>query len=447
MTDSVTQRHPHLGRIVSNIGWLIFDRAFRLGIGVLVTVAIARHLGPESFGKLNYGMAMFALIGICASLGLDQVAQRDLVKAPQDRDRFLGTCLALKTIAGVLGYVLLVVVVEQTVSDQATRLTCFVIGAGLLVNGASFTFDNWFQSQTQAKYSVYAQNSAFVAVTIPRIILLYLGAGVVAFAWCVSVESVVLIILSALLFRIVVGPITTWQFDFATARKWLSEAWPLLLTGLAIIVYLRIDQIMLAHLASERALGIYSAAVKVSEVGYFVPSILAGSFFPSIVRTRELGAEAYNVRRQHYFDLSVLLAVGIALPTTLLAGPIIHLLYGDQYAEAVPILCVLVWATLFVFTGGARQQYLIAEGHMKFSFAATVSAAILNIVLNIFLIPRYEGFGAAMATLVSYGLSAIFSSFFYKPTRLMGWELLKSFDLFGAARRLLSYAKRAPLLS
>jgi|ERR1700736_1476145 len=445
MIDFTNQRHPYLERIVSNIGWLIFDRAFRLGIGVLVTVAIARHLGPENFGKLNYGMAMFALIGVCASLGLDQVVQRDLVKAPQDRDCFLGTCMGLKTIAGVLGYVLLVVVVEQTVSDRATRLTSFIIGAALLVNG-SFTFDNWFQSQTQAKYSVYAQNAAFMAVTVARIILLSLGAGVLAFAWCISAESVVVIILSALLFRIVVGPITIWRFDFATARKWLSESWPLLLSGVAIIIYVRIDQVMLAHLASERALGIYSAAVKVSEVGYFVPGILAASFFPSIIRTRELGAEAYNVRRQHYFDLSVLLAVAIALPTTLLAGPIIHLLYGDQYAEAVPILCALVWATLFVFTGGARQQYLIAEGHMKFSFAATLAAAILNVVLNIFLIPRYEGFGAAIATLISYGLSAIFSSFFYKPTRLMGWELLKSFDVFGATRRLLSYAKSAPLL-
>jgi O-antigen/teichoic acid export membrane protein len=443
---AVQQRHPYLQRIVSNIGWLIFDRAFRLGVGVLVTVAIARHLGPENFGKLNYGMAVFALIGVCASLGLDQVVQRDLVKAPQDRDCFLGTCIGLKTIAGVLGYIFLVVVVGQTVSDRATRLTSFIIGAGLLVNGALFTFDNWFQSQTKAKYGVYAQNAAFIAVTVVRVSLLYLGAGLLAFAWCVSVELLLAAIFSLTLFQIVVGLVTHWKFDLSVARGWLPDSWPLLLSGVAIIVYARIDQVMLAHLASERALGIYSAAVKVSEVGYFVPSILATSFFPSIVRTRELGAEAYNVRRQHYFDLSVVLAVAIALPTTLLAGPIIHLLYGDQYAEAVPILCALVWATLFVFTGGARQQYLVAEGHMKFSFAATLAAAILNVVLNIFLIPRYEGFGAAMATLVSYGLSAIFSSFFYKPTRLMGWELLKSFDLFGAARRLLSYAKRAPLL-
>lgn len=102
-----------------------------------------------------------------------------------------------------------------------------------------------------------------------------------------------------------------------------------------------------------------------------------------------------------------------------------------------------MWATLFVFTGGARQQYLIAEGHMKFSFAATLAAAILNVVLNIFLIPRYQGLGAAVATLISYGLSAVFSSFFYEPTRLMGWEQLRSFDLFGASRRLLGYARNA----
>lgn len=441
---AVQQRHPYLRRIVSNIGWLTVDRIVRLGLGVLVTVAIARHLGPEDFGKLNYGMAMFALIGVCASLGLDQVVQRDLVKSSADRDRFLGTCMWLKTLAGVIGYLFLILIVRKTVPDQTTRVTCLVIGLALLVNG-SFTFDNWFQSQTQAKYSVYAQNAAFIGVTVARIVLLFLGAGLLAFAWCVSTEYIVAIILTLILFRIVVGPIATWRFDLGIARKWLSESWPLLLSGVAIIVYTRIDQIMLAHLASERALGIYSAAVKVSEVGYFVPGILATSLFPSIVRTQELGTDAYNIRRQHYFDLSVVLAVAIALPTTILAGPIIHLLYGDKYTEAVPILCALVWATLFVFTGGARQQYLIAEGHMKFSFAATLVAAILNVVLNIFMIPRYQGFGAAIATLISYGLSAMFSSFFYKPTRLMGWEQLKSFELFGASRRLLAYARNAPV--
>jgi O-antigen/teichoic acid export membrane protein len=442
----VQERHPYLQRIVSNIGWLTVDRAVRIGLGVLITVAIARHLGPEDFGKLNYGMAMLALIGVCASLGLDQVVQRDLIKTPEGRDRFLGTCMSLKTLAGIAGYFFLVLIVQETVPDPTTRATCFIVGLALFVNG-SFTFDNWFQSQTQAKYSVYAQNAAFIGATVARIVLLYLGAGLLAFAWCVSGEYVAAIILVLILFRIVVGPITTWRFDLAIARRWLSESWPLLLSGVAIIVYTRIDQIMLAHLAGERALGIYSAAVKVSEVSYFVPGILATSLFPSIVRTRELGTEAYSIRRQHYFDLSVVLAVAIALPTTLLAGPIIHLLYGYKYTEATPILCALVWATLFVFTGGARQQYLIAEGHMKFSFAATLAAAILNVVLNIFLIPRYEGFGAAIATLISYGLSAMFSSFFYKPTRLMGWEQLKSFDLFNASRRLLGYARNAPLAS
>jgi len=445
MSDSAVQhRHPYLQRIVSNIGWLTLDRIVRLGLGLLVGIAVARYLGPERFGQLNYGIAMFALISTLAGLGLDPVVQRDLVKTQTRKDVYLGTCLTLKTAAGILGYLSLLVIVHQTVQESLTRLTCFIVGLGLFVNG-SLTFDNWFQSQTQARFTVYAQNVAFIMATLMRIAFLFVGTGLLAFACAVAAEPILGAVLSLILFRIVVGPITGWRFDGDLARKWLSESWPLLLTGLAIIIYTRIDQIMLAHLANDRALGIYSAAVKVSEVSYFVPSILAISFFPSIVRTRELGTDAYNIRRQHYFDLSVILAVAIALPITLLAGPIIHLLYGNKYAEAVPILCALGWATLFVFTGGARQQYLIVEGHMKFSFVATLAAAILNVILNIFLIPQYQGLGAAIATLISYGLSSVFSSFFYKPTRLMGWEQIKSFDLFGASRRLMAYARNAPL--
>jgi polysaccharide transporter, PST family len=441
VNSAIQQRHPYFKRIVSNVGWLTVERIVRLGFGVLITVAIARHLGPERFGQLNYGIAMATLVGVAAALGLDSVVQRDLVRMPVERNQLLGTCFLLKVIAGILGYILLVLIVEETVQEPATRATCFIVGLGLLANGP-FAIDNWFQAQTQGKFTALAQGISFLIAATIRILLLYISVGLLGFAWAFSAEPILTGILFLILFNVVAGSLKDWKFNGSIARKWLTESWPLLLSGLAIIVYTRIDQVMLAHFANDRALGIYSAAVRVSEIGYFIPPILAASVLPSIVRTRENDITKYSVRRQYYFDLSVVLAVAIALPTTLLAGPVIHLLYGNAYAEAIPILCALAWATLFAFIGGARQQYLITEGYMKFSFAATLAAAVLNIALNIFLIPRYEGLGAAIATLISYGLSAVFSSFFFSPTREMGWEQLKAFNLFGALWRLATYSKR-----
>jgi O-antigen/teichoic acid export membrane protein len=434
------QRHPYFNRIASSIGWLTIERIVRLGVGVLITVGIARHLGPDGFGQFNYGIAMFTLVAVVAALGLDSIVQRDLVRMPEQRHELLGTCFGLKFVAGILGYTLLVLIVRTTVQEPTTRNVCYVAGLGLLANG-SFAVDNWFQSQTQAKYSAFVQGLSFFVAGATRIALLCLSAGLLAFAWAYCLEPVLIGILFLVFFQAVAGSLIDWKFNRGLARKWLADSWPLLLSGLAIIVYTRIDQVMIAQLASDRALGIYSAAVRISEIGYFIPPILAASLLPSIVRTREADIAKYDARRQYYFDLSVVVAVAIALPTTLLAAPIIHLLYGSAYAEAVPILCVLAWATLFAFIGGARQQYLITEGHMKFSFAAALAAAILNVVLNIFLIPHYQGFGAAIATMISYGLSAVFSSFFFAPTRMMGWEQLKSFNLVGALRRLAAYSK------
>ena len=435
-----SKRHPYLKRIASNIGWLTGERVIRLGIGVVITVAIARHLGPESFGQLNYGIAMTTLFAVLAALGLDSIVQRDLVTMSDQRSQLLGTCFVLKLVAGILGYILLILIVRATVREPATRAAGYVIGLGLLANG-SFAVDSWFQSQTQAKFSAYVLGLSFFLGGATRVALLFLGGGLLAFAWAYSLEPILIGILFLIFFQAIAGSLRDWEFDRCLARRWLAESWPLLLSGLAVIVYTRIDQVMLAHLANDRALGIYSAAVRISEIGYFIPPILAASFLPSIVRTRQLGTAKYNLRRQYYFDLSVVIAVAIALPTTLFSGSIIRLLYGNAYAGAVPILCALAWATLFAFMGGARQQYLITEGHMKFSLAATLAAALLNIVLNIFLIPRYEGFGAAIATLISYGLSAVFSSFFFRPTQVMGWEQLKAFNLFGAISRLAAYSK------
>ena len=192
-----------------------------------------------------------------------------------------------------------------------------------------------------------------------------------------------------------------------------------------------IDQVMIGAMVGHAAVGIYGAAVKISELWYFIPTAIAGSVFPKIVQVREAAradthAARYKDRMQTLYDGMVLLSYGVILLITFLAAPIIELLFGPEYAASAAILQVHIWALLFVSLGVARSKWLIAENLMVFSMVATVLGAVINVGLNVLLIPRYAGLGAAWATLLSYAVAAYLSCLLLKRLRPVFAQLTAS---------------------
>jgi PST family polysaccharide transporter len=427
---------PGLRRILSNTGWLAGDRIIRLGVGLFVTSWIARYLGPAQFGLLNYAVAFVYLFSILGALGLDTVVIRSLIQEPEARDRLLCTTFFVKLAGGTLSFLLSLATLYYIHADRTTTTLIVIIGFGTIIQ-ATDTIDLWFQSQVKSKWSVLSKNTAFFAVALFKIALLSLHAGII---W-LAVASLLEITIGAAglvfnMLRLGEAPLV-WKPDLKLARHLLAQSWPLFLSGVSVMVYMRIDQIMLERMAGEGAVGLYSAAVRVSEIFYFVPTAIASSILPSIVRARSLSREVYLGRIQKYFDLSAIMAIGIALPTTFIAPFITRLLYGAQYNGVSSILTVHIWATLFVFMGVARGQYLLSEGRFVFIMAATAAGAICNILLNLLWIPRYGAFGSAIATVVSYGVSDFVSSFCYRETFHVGIMQIEAIFLPLSVRRML----------
>ena len=427
---------PELRRILTNTSWLAGDRLIRLGVGLFLTIWVARYLGPDRFGTLNYALAFVFLFSVLGALGLDSVVIREFIQKPDEKDRLLCTTFILKLTGGVVSFGLSLAVSHWLGTDSTTTLLIAIIGLGTIIQ-ATDAIDFWFQSQVKSKWTVLSKNSAFFLSAIVKVAMLASHAGIVWFA----VTAVLEIAIGAAgmvfyLFRLGEAP-AVWRPDFKLARKLLAQSWPLFLSGLSVMVYLRIDQVMLEHMAGPRAVGVYSAATRISEMFYFLPTVVASSILPSIVRSRVLGKEIYLARIQKYFDLNAVSALAIALPISLASGLLTHVMYGSQYSGVAAILTVHVWASLFVFMGIARGQYLISEGHFVFTMIATGSGAICNILLNLLWIPHYGALGSAFATLVSYGISDLLSSFCYKETIKIGVMQLKAYVFPLGIRRLL----------
>ena len=290
------------------------------------------------------------------------------------------------------------------------------------------TIDFWFQSQVQSKFTFWAKNTAFAFIALVKIALILIGASIIAFA----VAGIAEIALGALGLVIIYQyngfSLKDWHPDFRRAQELLKECWPLILSATMVSVYIGIDKVMLGQMVGDEAVGLYSAAVRISEIWYFIPMIIATSVFPSFIKSKEMGELIYQDRIQKYYDLNAVLAYIVAIPASLFAPFIISTLYGDSYAGAETIFSVHIWACVFVFTGVARGQYLINEGLIKFSFCCTLIGAVSNIGLNLILIPKFQGVGAAIATVVSYALAGYVSTLLL-PSLFNNW-IMQSKSLF-----------------
>jgi O-antigen/teichoic acid export membrane protein len=233
-----------------------------------------------------------------------------------------------------------------------------------------------------------------------------------------------------------------WQFDFQIGKELLSDSWPLILSSVMVTIYVRIDQIMLGLMTNENAVGIYAAAIRFSEIWYFIPVIICSSVFPSILKAKAQSQSLYFYRLQQLYDLLMGVALIIGLGVCLCAYPLVNWLLGPAYHQSANILILHIWALPFVFLGVGRSQWLVAENFTLFSFWTTTLGAISNILLNLVLIPPYQGVGAAIATVISYGIAAYFSCLLYRPSYLTLRMLTKAFLIPFRVKQNLYYLNR-----
>ncbi|MFZ2193531.1 MAG: flippase [Candidatus Moraniibacteriota bacterium] len=428
------EENPELKKILANINWLFFDRIVQMSISLFVGVWIVRYLGPERYGILSYAVAFVAFFGSFARLGLDSIVVRELVKSEFSKENILGSAFFLKLIGGFLAFFFSILFIYFfKPSDHLIIKLVLIIGFGLIFQSFD-VIDYWFQSQVISKFTVFARSATYLVGSVVKIVLIFSGAGLVSFAWVFLLESCLVAIGSLIAYYYHSQLIKFWRFKFDVVKKLLSESWPLIFSSISIVVYMKIDQIMIGNMLGNIPLGNYSAAVVLCEAWYFIPTIIVGSVFPAIIYSRKYGKELFLQRFQNLYDVLIWTAIIIAIPVSVFSSQIIELLYGSSYKQADIVLSLYIWSGVFVFLNAGLGRYLIAENMTKVAFTRSFVGAIANIGLNIILIPRFGISGAAMSTLISYGLATL-SSILPKKARVNICLLASSFNVFRIFRK------------
>ncbi|MDD2899706.1 MAG: flippase [Desulfuromonadaceae bacterium] len=415
-----------LQNIISNAGWLFFDKVLRMGVGLLVNIWVVRYLGPDQFGMLSYAIAFVALFATFATLGLDGIVVRELVRTPDKSREILGSALVLRLIGGAASLVLCVasfLLLRQ--GDPLGTMLIAVIAAGMVFQ-AFDVIDFWFQSQMRSRNTVIAKNSAFLLAAGVKIGLIVSHAPLTMFAWTALLEIILGAIGMIVFFRRSGYHLSELSSTSVRCRHMLSDSWPMVLSGLSIAVYMKIDQIMLGDMAGNSAVGIYTSATKLSEIWYMIPMIVVSSVFPVVIQSKTEDELLYHRRITRLFSLMAALSLLIAVPMSLCSNWVVTVMYGNAYQAAGPVLAIHIWASLFVFYGVAQGPWDLAENLTRLAMVRIVIGATVNILLNYWLIPVYGPLGAAVATVVSQSLAAVFLNALHKKTRPIFYCQLKS---------------------
>lgn len=395
-----------------NTGMLFVGRIGSLLIKMIVGISVTNYLGRGQNGILFGGTVYIYFFSAIATLGLDQFIVKELHAFPGNRDSILGTSFWMKVLAGIL-CVPLIWLAYQVYPAKGTPYSYVLIFSMIGIIQAFTVIDSYFQSQVQSKYIMQVQVGGNLLSAVIKLALIFAKMPLIWFVYAYAFDFLLISIGYYFTYQRKERDVFKWSYNRQLAKKLLNYSWPLIISGIMISLFMKIDQIMIQNMKGVKEAGAYATVASLSEAWNFVPVVIVTSLFPAILNAKRDDASRYRKRIQHLYDLMVYLSVPVALVITF-ASPLIYKLYKPEFAYAAPVLSVHIWSGIFVFLGAASGQYLIAENYNKLTFIRTGFGAVVNIGLNLILIPEMGMMGAAIATLAAYGGSTMFLVFIPK---------------------------------
>jgi O-antigen/teichoic acid export membrane protein len=408
-----------------NVGWLASEKAIQFALAFFVGAYVARFLGPDQYGLLGYAQGIVSIAAAVTSLGIDDIVVRQLVIDRTKRYEYLSAAAILRLTVGLFFVALAAIYCAASSPSDSSPHLILIMTLGLPFSAIGVLALD-LQAIVASKQAAIARGSQSVISSLLRLMSALFNFPLVAFAWINTLVAPLSgTILVARHRR--AAPAVKFKVPQLSTLAYLSvQGWPLLLSSIAVILYMKMDQIMLKFMRGDLETGIYLAAVRLSELWNFIPLVICSSIYPSILKARESDSVKYARRMQLLYDGLYYISLALAVFSTLFAAPIVKTVFGSAYLGSIPVLQVHIWSTIAVFLGVASGQWLLAERLQYISLIGTALGLLLNLMLNLVLIPRYGALGAALATTVSYSVAVFGGLLLTHKTRRAFNMLLRS---------------------
>ena len=409
---------PNRLKIVKNVYWAVLGKIVAILSGLLVGIFVARYLGPEQYGLMNYVISYVTLFSILATFGLDNIEIRELAKNGSVKEKILGTAFTVRLLFALITILLIFITLLVFESDSFTFWLIMIYSLYLILSSLN-VIRNYFTAIVLNEYVVKTE----IARTVIGVgIKLFLLINHYSLVWFILASTFDFILIGSgylYSYQKKVGPVKEWNFNREVAKILIKESFPLLLSGTAIVIYQKIDQVMIRNMIDNSAVGQFAVASKITELVIFLPSIIIQTIAPMLVQAHQKDAVLYNKKKQQFMDIMVWGSILFALPISLSAHLVISLLFGKTYAEAIPVLQIMAWKAVFVALSFSSGQLIIIEGLQKFAVLRNIIGCVICVLLNLLLIPKWGIIGSAWATIITMFFAGYLANFLIKPYRYL----------------------------
>lgn len=392
--------------------FILFEKVLRVIISFFVTAQVVRFLGPELYGIWAYAIAITAVLGFFPSLSLEGIVTRDLTQGANPPSKILGTILALKCAGGVFGFLLLLGYFFYLGDDYLAAYVLLITSLNFLIQPFDLV-ESILQVRGRVPVIVTGRTLALIVASGLKIYGLWYQKELLFFVIVSNIELAIALSVMGLVLLKSSRQFPKLNFDRSLAKAYLWESGPLILAGISVVLYMRLDQLMLSNMSGDAEVGIYSVSVRLTEIWYFVPVSLAGiiiQFFTAKAGEAKPDSNL-NTALMSVYSAFWLLSLGLAFAVTVMSPFLIPLLFGEQFRSAILPAQIYSWTLPASFIGVASSQYLLYYKRSSDSLKRSLIGLVSNAILNFLLIPRLGALGAAAATLISYNAAA-FSLFF-----------------------------------
>ncbi|MHC4545477.1 MAG: flippase [Planctomycetota bacterium] len=404
-------------RIAKNTGVLFVSQVISYLLGFFYMMYTARYLKAEGFGILSFALAFTGIFGVLADFGLVRLIVREVARDKSLAPKYLANISAMKVILAIITFGLIALVVNLLGYPQHTVKAVYLIALSVILTAFTRMLYSIFQAFEKMEYQSLGQILHGVLMLLGVIVAIKFHFSVVGFAFIYSITSFMVLGYSYVILR--------WKFNkpvFASATRileidwsfWkptIKSAWVFAVGNFFVSIYFMIDRVMLSKMKGDDVVGYYSAAYNLINVLSVVPLAFSTSLFPVMSNYFKTSQSSLNKIYQYSVRYMYLLAMPITIGTVLLSKRIIYMVYEDEFLPSTRALNVLIFAEFFVFVDIVLGHMLVSIGKEKVNMFNAGAGALLNVVLNLLLIPKMGFVGAGIATVITVFYFFVSSSY------------------------------------
>ena len=404
-------------KVARNTSILLISRILGYVLAFVYVIYIARYLGANGFGILSFAIAFTSIFIILADLGLNTLIVREIARNKESASKYLGNTIVMKIFLSILTVGLVSSIINILGYNVETVQVVYLMVLYMVFTSFSQTFYSIFQAYEQMEYQAIGEILNNVLMFVGVLAVIYYKLNILSFGFIYATSSLLVLCFNIFfcLRRFVLPKI---EIKLGFWKVTLKEALPFGITGIFTTIYVSIDSVMLSLIQGNDVVGLYNASYKIIGLLSFLPAIINFAIFPAMSRFHISSPKTLQKIVWKYFELMIILAIPIVVGISILSPQIISLIYGKGYEGSVIALQVLIWTTLFVFANSAFVQ-LFQSTNRQITVTKIIGiGTVVNIILNIILIPKISLVGAGIATAFA---EFIFTFLLIRYTYKMGY--------------------------